>query len=143
MKVLARTTNSWSLCRTNISLFSCGFPNQYSDVASQFFFFVTNHTHQQQQQQQQFKLCSAEQTQQSQFSHCSDTVRLLYTSQMNSFKLRDQTLNTETMYFQVFLLSFQNSIFIQTVEMLHLRIFKTQAPCAHPGTSPRSALIDA
>ena len=86
VKVLARTTNTWSLCRTINSFFSCGFPNQYSDVASQFFFFEFNHTHQQQQQQQQFKFCSAEQTQQSQFSRCSDTVRLLYTSRMNSYK---------------------------------------------------------
>ena len=84
-KVLARTTNCWSLCRTNYSLFSCGFPNQYSDVANQFFFFVFNHTHQQ-QQQQQFKFFSVEQTLQSQCSHCSDTVRSLYTSQMNSYK---------------------------------------------------------
>ena len=83
-KVLAITTNCWSLCRTINSLFSCGFSNQYSDVANQFF-FVFNHTHQQ-QQQQQFKFFSVEQTLQSQYSHCSDTVRSLYTSRMNSYK---------------------------------------------------------
>ena len=39
-----------------------------------------------------------------------------------SLKLQDQTLSTETIYFQVFLLNFENSIFIQRVEMLHLHI---------------------
>ena len=45
MKVLAKTTTSWSLYRTFNSPFSCGLPNQYSDVISQFIFFVFNHTH--------------------------------------------------------------------------------------------------
>ena len=84
LKVLARTTNSWALCRTINSLFPLDFQTSIQTLqVNLFFFFVFNHT--QQQQQQHFKF-SAEQTQQSQFSRCSETVRSLYTSQMNSYK---------------------------------------------------------
>ena len=140
MKVLSRTTNSWSLCRSFNSLFSCGFPYQYSGFAGQFFFFVFNHTHQ--QQQQQFKFFSAEQTQQSQFIHCSDTVRSLYTSQMNSYKAARPNPDhwiylLSSFLFEISKLNFHSMS--RDATFSYLLFFKTQAPCAHPGTSPLSA----
>ena len=104
IKVLARTTNSWSLCRTIISLFSCGFPNQYSDVAchfsSSYSIIHTNNS--------SSNSSSSQQNRHSNPSlatvpiHCDRCIQV-------RIKLQDQTLSTETIYFQVFLLSFQNS----------------------------------
>ena len=142
MKVLARTTNSRSLCRTINSLFPVDLQTSIQmlqvNFSSSYSIIQTNNS-------SSSNSSSAQQNRHSNPSVATVLIQCDCCIQVGwiRIKLQGQTLSTETIYFQVSPLSFQNSIFIQTVEMLHLRIFKTQGPYAHPGTSLRSALIDA
>ena len=121
MKVLAKTTNSWSLCRAINSLFfAVDFQTSTQmlqvNFSSSYSIIHTNNS--------SSNSSSSKQNRHSNPSLATVLIHCDRCIQVRSIrtKLQDQTLSNETIYFHVFLLSFQNSIFIQRVEMLHLHI---------------------
>ena len=123
IKMLARTTNSRSLCRTINSLFPVDFQTSIQMLQVNFSSYSIVQTNN----------SSSNSSSSQQNRHSNPSLATVLKQRDRCIKVRwirikqlDQTLSTETIYFQVFPLSFQNSIFIQKNEMLHLHIFFVQ-----------------